>query len=73
MNHPKLQKFGPTAQAIYLSACRTPQNPYNYFGRSMRRSWSYAYFYRLYRAGLLERTDAPMGRRGYHWYVAVRP
>lgn len=65
----KTEKFGATAKDILDAASRSPQNPWAYFGRSLRRSWAYAYFTRLHNAGLLQRVPAPEGRQGYHWYI----
>jgi len=63
--------FGPTARAIVHAAKQGPVNPYNYFRHSLRRSWSYAYFERLWIAGLLKLVPTPEGRRGHHWYIAT--
>jgi len=63
------KRFGSTALGILRAAERGAVNPYDYFGFSMRRSWSYAYFTRLCAAGLLRLVAAPDGRRGTNWYV----
>jgi len=67
-----LDRFGPIARGIVYAAERGPVNPYDYFGHRMRRSWAYAYFDRLWCAGLLELVPAPEGRRGHHWYKATK-
>lgn len=59
--------FGPRALGILYDASQGPVNPYDYFGKSMRRSWSYAYFNRLISRGLLIECNTPKGRRGT-WY-----
>lgn len=61
--------FGYRAIAILCDAAEGPVNPYAHFGGSLRRSWSYGYFDRLHKAGLLEYTKTPAGRRGFRWYV----
>lgn len=64
------RKFGPTASMIVEAAKRAPQNPWDYFGTSIRRSWAYAYFTRLTAAGLIKVGPTPLGRKGT-WYVAA--
>lgn len=63
-----LDRFGERAKQILRDAALIPHNPMDYFGRSIRRGWAYAYFDRLFRAGYLELVDPPPGRKGHHWY-----
>jgi hypothetical protein len=65
----KKARFGDTAIGILLSASFGPVNPYRYFGTSLRRSYAYAYFTRLEKAGLIKKTTPPEGARGYLYYT----
>lgn len=65
----KEKRFGETAIGILLSASFGPVNPYRYFGTSLRRNYSYAYFTRLEKASLIKRTTPPEGARGYLYYT----
>lgn len=67
----KMSRLGEYSRKILHACSLSPQNPYDYFGSQMRRSWAYGYFERLERAGLIERCDPPYGRRGHHWYKTV--
>jgi hypothetical protein len=62
-------RFGTRAMGIVSAAASRPVNPYDHFGHSIRRSWGYAYFRRLWMAGIIQLTEAPKGRRGTHWYI----
>jgi hypothetical protein len=61
--------FGSRARGILIAADKFAVNPYDYFGKSLRRSWGYGYFYRLLNAGLLQYTETPKGRRGTNWFI----
>lgn len=63
------KRFGPRAFDILFAASCGLVNPYAYFGNTLRRSWSYAYFSRLYSHGLLKQIKTPEGCRGHHWYA----
>lgn len=60
--------FGRTAVGILFAASFGPVNPYDFFGKSLRRSWSYAYFARLEKRGLIKLVPTPPKRRGFRWY-----
>lgn len=61
--------FGYTALGILITCENNPTNPYRYFGKRYRRSWSYNYFSRLVDAGLLIKVKTPQGCKSHHWYV----
>jgi hypothetical protein len=63
------KRFGETAIGIIRSASFGPVNPYRYFGKTLRRSYAYAYFFRLEKAGLIKKTTPPEGARGYRYYT----
>ena len=65
----KEKRFGETAINILRAMSFGPVNPYRYFGTSLRRNYSYAYFTRLEKAGLIKRTTPPKGSRGYLYYT----
>lgn len=71
INKARKLRFGPTSLAILQACHRGPQNPYQYFGHNLRRSWSYGYFWRLYRAGLIIQVSTPNGCKGHHWYITA--
>jgi hypothetical protein len=65
----KEKRFGETAISILRATSFGPVNPYRYFGTSLRRNYSYAYFTRLEKAGLIKKTTPPEGARGYRYYT----
>ena len=61
------RNFGTKSSEILRAGLSGAVNPYDHFGRTLRRSWAYGYFTRLFGAGLIEITATPDGRRGT-WY-----